>query len=92
MDKVSGRMQMRFSSLQPWADLSVIDTDYEDYAIMYSCTNILGIYTTDFVWILMRQPWEIGTEYWNILSFKIKKIIMKKMGGEFQTNDFLMKN
>jgi len=54
MDKVSGRMQMRFSSLQPWADLSVIDTDYEDYAIMYSCTNILGIYTTDFVWILMR--------------------------------------
>ncbi len=45
---------MRFSSYTPWADISVIDTDYKDYAIMYSCTNILGVFTTDVLWVLMR--------------------------------------
>ena len=63
-DEVSGKLQMRFSGLQPWADADVIETDYSNYAIIYSCTNVLGVYTYDLVWILMRKPWEQNTSIW----------------------------
>lgn len=57
-------MSMRYSSLQPWASSDIIDTDYENYAVMYTCTNVLGLYTFEAIWMLMKQPWDVGTRNW----------------------------
>lgn len=61
VDNISGRFQVRFNSFQPWVNMDILETDYHEYAIVYSCTNILGMYTQETIWALMRKPWEIGS-------------------------------
>jgi len=55
---------MRFSSFQPWTQVDLISKDYNEYAIMYSCTNYFGIYTNEFFWVLTRRPWGTGSLFW----------------------------
>ena len=38
------------------ANYTVLDTDYETYSIVYSCGDILGVASFDFLWILAREP------------------------------------
>lgn len=38
------------------ANYTVLDTDYETYSIVYSCGNIFGLASFDFLWILAREP------------------------------------
>lgn len=33
----------------------VLDTDYSSYSVVYSCSEYLGIYHAEFVWILTRE-------------------------------------
>ncbi|XP_013115335.2 apolipoprotein D-like [Stomoxys calcitrans] len=37
------------------ANYWVLDTDYENYAVVYSCTDILGFLKGQVVWILTRE-------------------------------------
>ena len=39
----------------------VLDTDYETWASVYSCTEIAGIIKLEFAWVLGRVP-EISEE------------------------------
>lgn len=34
----------------------VYDTDYENYSIVYSCSEYLSIFYAEFVWVLTREP------------------------------------
>ena len=72
---MSGKLEMKFSGLQPWADADVIETDYDNYAVLYSCTNLLGVYTYDLVWILMKHPWTIGSEPWIEIASRAKAVV-----------------
>lgn len=38
----------------PYGNYWVLDTDYEHYTLIYSCTSILGISHFEFGWILAR--------------------------------------
>lgn len=89
VDGVSGNINMRFTSFQPWVTVDVLDTDYDNYNILYSCTNILGIHTIDNLWIFMRKPNQIGSDAWNILSTKTKQIITEKLGFKYAKDDYL---
>jgi lipocalin len=34
----------------------VIDTDYSTYSLVYACGVTLGLFETEYAWILSRQP------------------------------------
>jgi apolipoprotein D and lipocalin family protein len=53
------KLKVRFPSKltsSPWAPYWVVETNYEDYAMVYSCSNILGVYRWEAAWILSRHP------------------------------------
>lgn len=41
----------------PSAPYWVLATDYENYALTYSCTTIIWLFHIDHVWILGRNPY-----------------------------------
>lgn len=44
-------------SVMPSAPYWVLATDYENYALVYSCTTIVWLFHMDHVWILGRNPY-----------------------------------
>lgn len=49
----------------------VLDTDYNSYSIVYSCTEILGgAYSMEYIWILTREK-EISEETFAVLVDKV---------------------
>merc|ERR1712076_23679 len=49
------KLKLRFSLLAPWGNYWVIDTDYDTYTMIYSCSGIVGITHYEFGWILARE-------------------------------------
>lgn len=38
-----------------WGDYQVLETDYENYSFVYSCSDFGGLYKSEFFWILTRE-------------------------------------
>ena len=51
----SGQCYVRFSTNQPWGDYEVFATDYENYSIVYSCSNLYVAHYS-IAWVLARDP------------------------------------
>jgi len=51
---VLSHLQVRFSRWQPWGQYLVLDTDYDSFTVVYSCTNLL-VARMEFLWIMSRQ-------------------------------------
>ncbi|NXI61149.1 APOD protein, partial [Anseranas semipalmata] len=49
------KLSVRFSWLMPAAPYWVLDTDYENYSLVYSCTSVLGLFHVEYAWILSRS-------------------------------------
>ncbi|KAL8581274.1 hypothetical protein ACOMHN_028300 [Nucella lapillus] len=45
-----------FSRVAPTGKYWVIETDYENYSLVYSCTSLLSLGHVQFAWILSRWP------------------------------------
>ena len=46
----------------------VVDTDYNNFVILYSCTEYLAnAFKLEYVWVLTRQPWDEYTLEWKAL-------------------------
>ena len=54
IDGKSGALQLRFTSFQPWFNSDVVATDYNSYALMFTCSDFLGISTSEKMWVLTR--------------------------------------
>lgn len=55
--KSDGRFSVQYSTLIPYeASLVVLDTDYDNFAVMWSCSNLAGpLGHTENVWVLARS-------------------------------------
>jgi len=51
---ILSHLQVRFSRWQPWGQYLVLDTDYDTFTVVYSCSNLL-VTRLEFLWILSRQ-------------------------------------
>ncbi|PNI24132.1 APOD isoform 3, partial [Pan troglodytes] len=50
------KLEVKFSWFMPSAPYWILATDYENYALVYSCTSIIQLFHVDFAWILARNP------------------------------------
>merc|ERR1719220_345430 len=44
------------------ADYWVLDTDYDNFASVYACVDVLGIIHIEFAWVLVRDPQNVTYE------------------------------
>ncbi|XP_074545354.1 apolipoprotein D-like [Halichoeres trimaculatus] len=49
------KLQVSFFENSPPAPYWVLSTDYENYSLVYSCTD-LGVMHVEFAWIMSRRP------------------------------------
>ncbi|XP_052713093.1 apolipoprotein D-like [Crassostrea angulata] len=53
--KYPSRLGVRFSNLAPYGRYWVLDTDYTTHTMIYSCSDILGLFHISYAWILSRE-------------------------------------
>ena len=59
----------------------VLSTDYENYSVVYNCDDFAGgTYKDQFLWVLTRDRFEVGTAAWEKMKDKVFKIIKEKVG------------
>ncbi|XP_063339258.1 apolipoprotein D-like [Pelmatolapia mariae] len=50
------KLGVAFSYFTPYSPYWVLETNYTNYTIVYSCTDILRIFHVYYAWILARSP------------------------------------
>ena len=61
-------------------DYRVLDTDYTNFAVVYSCTTILGgcLSIFKYVWVLSRKPLTYGTAEYDTFMVNVNAILAAK--------------
>lgn len=74
-----GQCYVRFSPKAPYGDYEVIDTDYENYSIVYSCQDYL-MFHVKYGWVLSRDTEFDGEKLLDTLveKGKFKKSTFRK--------------
>merc|ERR1711997_650010 len=57
-----GSLLVHFGGFYPAGDYWVPDTDYDNYASVYACQSILGLFKFEYAWILVRDPNNVSDE------------------------------
>ena len=74
-----GQVYVRFPPRTTYRDFQVIDTDYENYSVVYSCKNYY-MFHVKFGWVLSRDPEFDGEKHLDTLveNGKYKKSAFRK--------------
>ena len=54
-DDNDGYLKVKFGPFIPAGDYKVVETDYDSYTVIYTCTGLGGFYNIEYVWILTRD-------------------------------------
>ncbi|XP_024136292.1 apolipoprotein D isoform X2 [Oryzias melastigma] len=49
------KLSLNFFYIAPLSPTWVLSTDYDSYSVVYSCTDVLGVFHLDYGWILSRS-------------------------------------
>ncbi|XP_042900923.1 apolipoprotein D [Parasteatoda tepidariorum] len=52
---VPSKLKVKFNYMPFKSNYWVLDTDYDEYSVVYSCFSVLHLFKTEFVWILSRE-------------------------------------
>ncbi|XP_071033743.1 apolipoprotein D-like isoform X1 [Parasteatoda tepidariorum] len=52
---VPAKLKVKLNTMPFSANYWVLDTDYDEYSLVYSCHSVLRLFKTEFVWILSRE-------------------------------------
>ena len=52
--KDEGYLKVKFTSYVPAGDYKIIGTDYNNYAVIYSCVGLGPLASQEYVWVLAR--------------------------------------
>ena len=61
----SSELEIKYSAFAPWYNYVILETDYTNYAIAHQCYKSFGVFKKDNLWVLTREPSEIGSKLWN---------------------------
>lgn len=79
----SGFYSIRYGFGVPFqgTQTTIVDTDYEDYAVVYSCTNSLlsGVFHSEYIWVLSRSGKISNPTRQNIYE-KLDKLAINRSG------------
>lgn len=53
-DPPKGNLEVKYEAFSPWESYSILETDYSNYAVAYSCYTRFGIWNHDHLWVLTR--------------------------------------
>ncbi|CAL1294119.1 unnamed protein product [Larinioides sclopetarius] len=53
---VPAKLKVKFNGMPFSADYWVLDTDYKQYSVVFSCFSVLNLFNAEYVWILSRTP------------------------------------
>ncbi len=60
-----------FNLIDLYGDYQVLSTDYKNYAIVYSCSNFMNVFSLEYMWILTREP-TVSKDYMRELTTTAK--------------------
>jgi len=84
----SGWCRVRFFALTPWGNYQILGTDYTSFSVVYSCTTSLGgAARPEWLWILTRDPLEIGTPEHDAMTETVFAVINEHVPGFFDDNE-----
>ena len=77
----SGLANVKFFPLAPWANYMVLETDYDNYSIVYNCDAFSGgMVKVEYLWVLSRTPYEIDSADWVTFRDERFATIREKVG------------
>ena len=54
-DPSQGFLWVKFGPLIPAGPYQILETDYENFSVVYTCDGILDFYNIEYMWILTRE-------------------------------------
>ena len=67
---------MKFFELSPWSDYSILETDYDNYSVVYACDTFYGgALKFDWLWVITRAPFAIGSVDHTTMKEKVFGVI-----------------
>lgn len=80
-------LKIRFGELQPEASYEVVETDYNSFTIVYSCTMLFAnLFKAEYAYVLTRKPYELNDPEFKVIEERVRFVLNNKLPDFDQKN------